>query len=179
MKNKTVVFSILAASAAVLMLSSFKGKKKKVEVVKPFSQEKYLGKWFEIARLNYVWEKNLDNVTATYSMRPDGKIKVDNKGYNYKKEKWAESVGKARPFGDANEGALEVSFFGPFYAGYNVVAISSDYQYALVVGDNTDYMWILSRERTIPSDIKDEFLKKATALDYDIEKLIWVKHDKD
>jgi apolipoprotein D and lipocalin family protein len=180
MKKKTIIFSILAASAAVIAFSSFINKKDRdVEVVKPFDQKKYLGKWFEIARLDYVWEKNLDNVTATYSLRDDGKILVDNRGYNFKKEKWDESIGKARPVGEINEGRLEVSFFGPFYADYNIVALSHDYKYALVVGKGTDYLWILSREKTIPNDVKEQFLKKAVSLGIDTNKLVWVNHNKD
>jgi apolipoprotein D and lipocalin family protein len=179
MKMKTIVFSILPAFALLIAFSSFINKDKYVEVVKPFDQKKYLGKWFEIARLDYVWEKNLDNVTATYSVRDDGKILVDNKGYNFKKEKWEESIGKARPVDEINEGRLEVSFFGPFYAAYNVVELSHDYKYALVVGKGTEYLWILSREKTIPHDVKDQFLKKAVSLQIDTTKLVWVNHNKD
>jgi apolipoprotein D and lipocalin family protein len=179
MKKKTIVFSILTFATALIALSSFKNKDKTVEVVKPFDQKRYLGKWFEIARLDYVWERNLDNVTATYSLREDGKILVDNKGYNFKKEKWEESIGKARPIRNENEGSLEVSFFGPFYAAYNVVEISTDYKYALVVGKGTEYLWILSREKTIPNDVKELFLKKAVSLKIDTNKLVWVKHNND
>lgn len=179
MKNKTIVFSLIAASAALIVFGSFTNKNIVVDAVKPFDQKKYLGKWFEIARLDYVWEKNLDNVTATYSLREDGKIKVDNKGYNFKKGKWQVSIGKARTVSDTTEGKLEVSFFGPFYAAYNVVELSHDYTYALVVGKDTDYLWILSRQKTIPEDVKISFLTKAVSLGYNIENLIWVKHDKD
>ena len=179
MKNKTIVLSLIAASAALIAFGSFTNKNIVVDAVKPFDKKKYLGKWFEIARLDYVWEKNLDNVTATYSLREDGKIKVDNKGYNFKKGKWQESIGKARTVSDTTEGKLEVSFFGPFYAAYNVVELSHDYTYALVVGKDTDYLWILSREKTIPEDVKTSFLTKAVSLGDNIENLIWVKHDKD
>lgn len=179
MKKRTIIVSALAASALVLLFSSLTFKKKNVDVVKPFDQRKYLGKWYEIARLDYSWEKNLNNVTATYSLREDGKIKVDNKGYNVKKEKWEESVGKAAPVADPAEGRLKVSFFGPFYAGYNVVAIDDAYTYALVAGENTKYLWILSREKTIPENVKEAYLKKAQSLGYDTAALIWVTHNKD
>lgn len=176
MKNRTVLISAALASSMLLLLFSSRFKEKNIVAVKPFDQNKYLGKWFEIARLDYSWEANLDHVTATYSLKEDGKIKVDNKGYNVKKEKWEESIGKAKPAGDPAEGKLKVSFFGPFYAAYNVVAIDPAYQYALVAGESTKYLWILSRKETIPEDIKEDYLKKAQALGYDTNKLIWVNH---
>lgn len=170
--------SVAIASCLLLISSSLTFKESDIAAVKPFDANKYLGKWFEIARLDYSWEKNLDNVTATYSLREDGMIKVDNKGYNTKKEKWEESVGKAKPNGDPKEGRLKVSFFGPFYSEYNVVAVDDNYQYALVAGENTKYLWILSRQKTIPDSIKETYLKKAQSLGYNTDKLIWVNHNK-
>ncbi len=178
MKKRGVIIGVFAASAGLLMLTSFTPKLKKIDLVDPFDQEKYLGKWYEIARLDYSWERNLDNVTATYSLRDDGKIKVDNEGYNTKKNKWVEIIGKAKPAGDSKVGRLKVSFFGPFYAAYNVVAIDDAYQYALVVGENTKYMWILSREKSIPNDMKDRYLEMAKKLGYNTDALVWVNHDR-
>lgn len=143
--------------------------------IQPFILQKYLGKWYEIARLDYYFEKNLEKVTATYSLRDDGKIKVDNKGYNTKSNKWEESIGKAVPVENPNVGKLKVSFFGPFYSGYNVIAIEDDYRYALVAGHDLDYLWILSRETTIPDDTKQRFLSKASFIGYQTEKLVWTK----
>lgn len=147
--------------------------------VKPFDKSKYLGKWYEIARFDYRFEKNLNSVTATYSLRDDGLIKVDNRGYDFKKNKWKQSTGKAKFVSNPDEAKLKVSFFGPFYAGYNVIAIDKDYQYALVAGRSLDYLWILSREKTIPDGIKDQYVKKAKDLGYKVEELIWVEHTKD
>lgn len=146
--------------------------------VKNFDLNRYLGRWYEIARLDYFWEKNLDNVRATYSLRANGDVKVDNKGWDYKHNKWKESVGKAKLVGDTSEAKLKVSFFGPFYAGYNVIAIDSDYQYALVIGTSLDYMWILSRNKSIPEDVKMDYLEKAQSIGYDTNKLIWVRQDR-
>ncbi len=159
------------------MLGSFRFTPKGVEAVKNFDQAKYLGTWYEIARLDYKWEKNMDHVTATYSLKENGTIKVDNKGFDVKKNKWKQSVGKAKPVKDATEGRLKVSFFGPFYAGYNVVAIDKDYKYALVIGGSTDYMWILSREKTIPEEIKQQYTAKAKDLGVKINELIWVNQN--
>ena len=151
---------------------------KNAQAVKPFDKEKYLGKWFEIARLDFKFEKNLNNTTANYSLNDNGTIKVVNKGYNTKKEKWQEAEGKAKFVGDSNIAMLKVSFFGPFYAGYNVIAIDDDYKYALVAGRNLEYLWILSRETSIPENIKSDYLKVAKNIGYKTEDLIWVKHDK-
>lgn len=152
---------------------------KNAVAVKPFNLKMYLGTWYEIARFDYKFEKNLNNVTATYSIKENGMVKVDNKGYNFKKMKWEESVGKAKPADDVNEGKLKVSFFGPFYTGYNVISIDKDYKYAMVIGKNTKYLWILSREKTIPSDVKEKYLKIAESLGCKTDQLVWVEHNKD
>lgn len=145
--------------------------------IKPFKKDKYLGKWFEIARMDFKFEKDLNNVTASYSIQNDGTIKVDNRGYNYIKKEWKQSVGKAKFVNEENEARLKVSFFGPFYAGYNVIEIDKDYQYALVAGNSLDYLWILSRTPTIPEEVKTAYLKKAKEIGYKIEDLVWTKHD--
>ena len=159
-------------------MQSFKTIPKGAIAVKPFDQKKYLGLWYEIARLDYKFERNLNNVTATYSLKENGTIKVDNKGYNFKKGKWEQSVGKAKPLADPMEAKLKVSFFGPFYSGYNVIAIDKDYKYALVIGKSTKYMWILSRETTIPEEIKNDYLKQAKAIGFKTDDLVWVEHNK-
>ncbi|GAB6277167.1 outer membrane lipoprotein (lipocalin) [uncultured spirochete] len=147
-------------------------------VVDHFEKEKYLGKWYEIARFDFSFEKNLNNTTAEYSIRKDGKIDVKNRGYNYVTKKWQEANGKARFRGDDTLAALEVSFFGPFYAAYNVIALDKDYQYALIAGSNLNYLWILSRTKTIPDEVRNEYLMIAKSAGYDVSKLIWVEHDK-
>jgi len=145
--------------------------------VKPFDGRKYLGKWYEIARLDFKYEKNLNNVTANYSRAEEGMIKVDNRGYNYVKKEWKQSVGKAKFVRDPQEGRLKVSFFGPFYSGYNVIALDENYRYALVAGNNLDYLWILSREKSIPDTVKENYLKLARELGYNTGKLVWTKHE--
>jgi apolipoprotein D and lipocalin family protein len=180
MKNlKISAFALLASSAVVMLFLSARSIPKGAVALKPFSLQKYLGKWYEIARLDYKWERNLDNVTAQYSLRPDGNIKVENKGYNVEHAGWEKSIGKAKPVRDSTEAMLKVSFFGPFYSGYNVIAIDPDYKYALVAGESTKYLWILSREKTIPKKVKEDYLEKAQEIGYDTDELVWVKHDKD
>jgi apolipoprotein D and lipocalin family protein len=177
--KKEILFLGSAAllTAALFAMNSCSSIPKGAKAIQNFDKEKYLGHWFEIARLDFVFEKNLSNTTAEYSLNDDGSIKVINRGYNYIKKNNVASTGKAKFVGEVNEGRLKVSFFGPFYAGYNVLAIDLDYKYALVAGKNLKYMWLLSRDKTIPENIKKDYLKIATNLGYDTSALIWVKHD--
>ncbi len=149
---------------------------KNVQVVKEFSLPAYLETWYEIARLDHSFEKNLIDVTANYTLNEDGTVRVENNGYNTKKEKEENIVGKARLRGLETEGALEVSFFGPFFADYNIIALDENYQYALVCGSTYKYLWILSRTPTIPDDVKMEYLTIAKELGYDTDALLWVEH---
>lgn len=179
---KTLQKVAIPVSLGILGLFIFSscsvGIPKGATAVKNFNSNKYLGKWYEIARFDYKFEKNMDNVTATYSLNPDETIKVQNRGYNYVKKEWKESVGEARFVNDKSEARLKVSFFKPIWAGYNVIDIDENYQYALVVGNSTKYIWILSRTTQIPESYKQRFIEKARKLGYNTDNLIWVKHDK-
>lgn len=180
--NKTNIAIGLAGAAVagvIWSLSSCVNIPKGVKAVTPFDKTKYLGTWYEIARIDFKFEKNLENVTATYSLIDDKTIRVDNKGYNVKEKKWKESFGKAKSAAAINEGRLKVSFFGPFYAGYNVIAIDPDYRYALVAGNDLNYLWLLSREKTMPDDIKEKYLAQARSLRYDTGRLVWTRQSKD
>lgn len=176
MKKRNLLY-VIPVIAALLALQSCKTIPKNATAVKPFNKAKYLGKWYEIARLDFRFEKNLNNTTAEYSLNPDGTIKVINRGFNTKKNKWTEAGGKAKFVKSDTEAKLKVSFFGPFYSGYNVIAIDDDYKYALVAGKNLDYLWILSRETTIPQQIKNEYLALAQQIGYNTSDLIWVQHN--
>jgi apolipoprotein D and lipocalin family protein len=178
MKSKYIAPILIGAGIAFVLTSCKSTIPKKAVAVNNFDKAKYLGKWFEIARLDYKWEKNLNNVTAEYSLKDDGTIKVDNRGYNVKKDKWEESIGKAKFVKKDNVGMLKVSFFGPFYSGYNVIAVDPDYKYALVAGESLKYMWILSRETTIPESVKADYLIKAQEIGYTVTDLVWVEHNK-
>lgn len=170
----------LASLVFVLSLVQFcAGIPDDVTAVQDFKKEKYIGKWYEIARFDFRFERNLDNTTAQYSLNQDGSIKVLNQGFNYVKKEWTSAEGKAKFIGSETEARLKVSFFGPFYGGYNVVDIDEDYENALIYGNSTDYIWFLSRNKTMDEATKIRFLEKAKKDGYDISKLIWVKHDKD
>ncbi len=149
-----------------------------VIAVRTFDKGRYLGKWYEIARFDFKFEKNLDNTTAEYSLKTDGSIKVINRGFNTVSNEWKEAIGKAKFVGNDSIAMLKVSFFGPFYGGYNVIAIDSEYKYSLVCGNSLDYLWILSREKTIPIDIRAKYLALAKGLGFETEKLLWINQDK-
>ncbi|HCM35583.1 lipocalin family protein [Chryseobacterium sp.] len=176
MKNR-IILIVLISFGLLNSLASCSSMPEKAQPVNQFDVNRYLGTWYEIARFDYRFEKDLDNAMAQYSLNADGSVKVVNSGYNFKKEKWVSVDGTAKFRGDRNTAALKVSFFGPFYAGYNVVALE-DYKYALVAGKNLDYLWILSREKTVPDNVKQLFISKAQEIGYDTSKLIWVKQDK-
>ena len=110
----------LGAAAIFLGFSSCVSIPKGAKAVRPFEKERYLGKWYEIARLEFKFEKNLEQVSATYSSGDNGSIIVNNSGFNLLKKEWKQSIGKAKLAGQPDEARLKVSFFGPFYAGYNV-----------------------------------------------------------
>ncbi|MGG5210187.1 lipocalin family protein [Chryseobacterium sp. MIQD13] len=145
--------------------------------VNNFDAKKYLGRWYEIARFDYKFEKNMDSVTAEYSGNPDGSIRVSNKGYDYLQKVWKESIGEAKFVKDKTIGRLKVSFFKPIWAGYNVIDIDEDYQYALVAGNSLKYLWILSRTTSLPESIRQRFIEKARKIGYNTDDLIWVKHN--
>ncbi len=145
------------------------------KVVHDFDVDRYLGTWYEIARIDFKYEKDLIYTTATYSKNENGSIAVLNRGYNKVKDEWKEAEGKAKFVDKTDEAKLKVSFFGPFYAGYNVVALDVEYKYALVAGKNLDYLWILSREKEIPESVKQNYLNVARGIGYDVSKLLWIK----
>jgi len=160
------------------LLSACTGLPKGVVPVNDFDGERYLGTWYEIARLDHRFERGLSNITATYSPKSDGGIVVKNRGYSIKKGEWKEAVGKAYYVGDKSTGHLKVSFFGPFYGSYAVFELDkANYQYAFVSGNNTKYLWLLARNPTVSEDTLDAFKTRAGELGFDTGALIMVNHD--
>jgi apolipoprotein D and lipocalin family protein len=142
--------------------------------VQPFDINRYLGKWYEIARLPSRIEKNIINLTENYSRINYDTFKVITKGYNTQKGEWTEMSGKIKFAAQKGVGILKVSYLGPFYAAYNVLDIDPHYKYALVSASNLDYLWILSRETSVPEDIKHQFLLKAMSIGFAVEQLEWM-----
>lgn len=178
MKARTFFAGILAgAGLACYLYRKSRAHKVALDPVHPFDPEKYLGKWYEIARLDNCFERHLNNTSAHYSLNSNGTIRVVNKGYNYMTHEHKQSVGTARSVGPGDTGALEVSFWGPFYSDYTILALDKHYKYSLVAGKNRDYLWLLSREISMPDKVLNQFLEIAHDAGYDIEKLIRVEHD--
>jgi apolipoprotein D and lipocalin family protein len=180
--KKATIYGLItlgaAAAATTLALKNQQTIPPGAEPVRDFDLQKYLGKWYEIARFRYFFERNLSDTTATYSLRGDGLLRVINAGYNYKSGQWDSVEGKAKFQGDSSVAALCVSFFGPFYSAYNVIGLTDDYRHALIAGKSTDYLWLLSRDKEMPTDIRDRFLTQARSLGYDTSRLIWPSHDR-
>ncbi len=146
-----------------------------VEVVTEFELNRYLGTWYEIARLDHRFQRGLSRVTANYSMRDDGGVEVVNRGYDVTKQEWKEATGKAYFVGAPDVGQLKVSFFGPFYGGYNIIALDkADYEYAVVAGPNREYLWILSRTPKMDQATLDFLVSKARSLNFPTDELIYV-----
>jgi len=148
-----------------------------VRPVGEFELEPYLGKWYEIARLDHSFERGLDNVSADYSLRDDGGVRVINRGYARAEGRWKQAEGKAYFVGSPNEGYLKVSFFGPFYGSYVVFELDQEqYQYAFVSGYDHHYLWLLARTPTVEPALLVRFMARAKSLGFDTDQLILVEH---
>lgn len=148
-----------------------------IEPVSNFDAARYMGNWYELARIDHRFEKGLVNTRATYSLNGDGSVRVVNRGFNPKTQTWKKSIGKAKFLGDSSVAALKVSFFGPFYGGYNVVHLGKNEETALVIGQNLNYFWLLCRERTLPARHMNELLALAAQFGVDVDKVITVPQD--
>lgn len=145
--------------------------------VQNFELTRYLGKWYEIARLDHSFERGLENVSAEYILQENG-IAVINRGYSPEDGEWRSARGKAFFVNSPDEAYLKVSFFGPFYGSYVVFGLDhKHYQYAFVSGPNTSYLWLLSRSPSLPAAVVDQFRERAGQLGFDTRKLIMVSHD--
>ena len=148
-----------------------------VNTIQDFELDRYLGKWYEIARLDHSFERGLENVTAEYALKPGGGVSVANRGYSSTQKKWKDAQGKAFFVGDEKVGHLKVSFFGPFYGSYAIFELDKDYQYAFVSGSNTKYLWFLSRTPQVSQELKDQFIEKVKALGFETSNLIFVNQE--
>lgn len=160
--------------AALVLLSACAGKSIDAIPVSDFNSQRYLGKWYEIARLDHSFERGLSNVTASYAKRSDGQIKVVNRGFDDEADRFKQATGRAKFADDPSSGKLRVSFFGPFFGDYIIFGLSDDYRHAYVSGGNDKYLWLLSRSRSVPPSVRRDFIKRANALGYDTGALIWV-----
>jgi apolipoprotein D and lipocalin family protein len=147
-----------------------------VRPVTSFDINRYLGQWYEIARLDHSFERGMSDVNATYQLQDDGSVKVINRGYDTQKQAWKEAIGRAMFIGDNQTASLKVSFFGPFYGGYHVIALDQqNYRWSLVAGPDRDYLWILARDKTLPAEVTEQLVSQAKSLGFATDKLIWVE----
>jgi len=162
------------------MNSCFTSKKSStasIPVVKDFDLERYLGNWYEISRLPNSFEKNLDRVTATYTLREDGKIDVLNRGFDSTKNSWKEAKGKAWIPDAQFPARLRVSFFWIFASDYKVIALDSvNYSYAMVTSGSKKYLWILSRTYQMDDESYTQLFQKAKEYGFEVDKLYKVSH---
>ncbi|HNZ90459.1 MAG TPA: lipocalin family protein [Acidovorax sp.] len=149
-----------------------------ITAVSPFDLARYEGRWYEVARLDHGFERGMTDVRATYQRQADGSVRVLNRGFDTGKGAWKQAEGRALFTGDAQTASLKVSFFGPFYGGYHVAALDAGYQWALVLGPDRSYFWILSRSKQLAPALREQLVARASALGVDTQALIWVTHER-
>ena len=168
---------LLAGLITLVALQGCLGIPKNVEPVENFELDRYLGTWYEVARMDHSFERGMSSVTANYALREDGGVRVINRGFKDQEQLWNEAEGKAYFIGSANTGQLKVSFFGPFYGSYNIIALDQeDYAWSLVAGPNKSYLWILSRTPEIDPFVYTKLVGRAEAAGFAIDELIRVTH---
>ena len=168
---RTAALTVVAAAVTTALSGCAVSVPQGIEPVSGFDASRYMGTWYELARIDHRFEKGLSQVSAQYSLNDDGTVNVINRGYDAAKKEWRQANGKARFLGEPGIAALKVSFFGPFYGGYNVVSLDDDYQTSLVIGDSRDYFWLLSRSKTIPEQKFRQLLEKARSLGVDLSRV--------
>ena len=173
--KRTKFLSTAIAVIASLFLGACTGTPPGVQPVADFQLDRYLGKWYEIARLDHSFERGMHSVTAEYSMREDGGVRVLNRGFQEEDGEWREAEGRAYFVGREDQGHLKVSFFGPFYGSYVVFELEqAGYEYAFISGPDTSYLWLLAREPSVSDELKERFVARARASGFDVTNLIWV-----
>lgn len=171
MKKRLLILFALLSLIPVGCTSTPEG----IEPVRGFEVDRYLGTWYEVARLDHSFERGLDNVTAEYSMRDDGDIRVINRGYNQQKGAWQHAEGRAKFLEGPDTGSLKVTFFGPFYGGYHIIELDRQrYGYAMIAGNDRDYLWILSRTPEMKQAVRVKLVDSARKQGFDTDALIHV-----
>ena len=168
---------VFTAILILIVISGCLGIPEGVTPVKDFDINRYLGKWYEIARLDHSFERGLNNVTAEYSLREDGGINVLNQGFSIENQEWNSAEGRAYFVEEPNKGYLKVSFFRPFYGSYVIFELDSAYQYAFVCGPDKSYLWLLARSPRIDDKLKNKFITTSKNLGFATDELIFVEHN--
>ena len=143
-----------------------------LQPVTGFEADRYLGTWYEIARLDHSFERGLSKATAEYSKRDDGSIQVVNRGYDAQRDKWREARGVARFVGPPDVASLKVTFFWPFSGDYWIIGLDPDYRWALVGGPGHKYLWVLSRDPHMDDTVYARIVDLARSQGYDVTRLL-------
>lgn len=148
-----------------------------IQPIEAFDANRYLGTWYEIARLDHSFEKGLSHVSTEYSLRDDGGIQVKNLGFSSKEDKWNEAIGRAYFVGERDVAHLKVTFQWPFYGSYIVFQLDERYQHAYVTGNDRTTLWLLARTPQVDESIIDNFKKVAREKGFSVDDLIWVQQE--
>lgn len=167
--------AILVCAVPLLLLAGCTGVPDGVQPVSNFDINRYLGKWYEIARLDHSFERGLEQVTARYSLRDDGGVNVLNRGFETSSGEWRQAEGRAYFVNGMDVAHLKVSFFGPFYGAYVVFELDrQNYDYAFVAGPSKSYLWLLSRTPEVSEALLEKFRTRARTLGFAVDELILV-----
>ncbi len=175
MWSKRRLLSVVSVLSMAVLLGSCTGIPSGITPVKPFELSRYLGTWYEIARLDHSFERGLSHIKANYALNTDGTVRVVNSGIDIATKEPRQVEGKAKLARNLDEGYLKVSFYGPFYGSYIVFELDN-YRHALVTSYNRDYLWLLARTPAVSQELKEVFISKARALGFDTDELIFVDH---
>jgi apolipoprotein D and lipocalin family protein len=145
-----------------------------INPVRQFDLSRYLGKWYEVGRLENRFERGLVQTTAEYSLSSNGTVRVVNRGFDRVRQREKEAIGTAKFIGDQTVGALKVSFFWPFYGGYNVIDLDPEYEWAIIVGSSRKYFWVLSRDPVLSEALRSRAKVTANAAGVDSQQIYWV-----
>ncbi|RLQ22463.1 lipocalin [Seongchinamella sediminis] len=183
MLNSTVyaagrIAAVTLMLACLQLLTGCTGLPDGIAPVSDFEADAYMGRWYEIARLDHSFERGQSNITADYALQDDGTVSVLNRGFDDAEDEWRQASAVARFAGAADVGHLEVSFFQPIYASYVIFALAGDGSYAYVTGHKRDYLWLLARSPRVGEDVKRDFVQRVSDLGFDTRELIWVDQDK-
>ncbi len=169
---KSKFFSALAAGVISALTFGCASSRPEIEAVRDFRPADYMGTWYEIARLPHYFERGLERVSAEYTLRPDGTVRVVNRGYRDGKLKQITGTAKLKdPERKPLTGELRVSFFRPFYSDYRIIELAPDYGYSVVMGSDRSYLWVLSRTPELPEDLLRNILGRLRERGFEVEKL--------
>lgn len=158
-------------------MKQFTKNKDNIKVICDLDIQRYLGNWFEIGRLPLRSERNLDNVTAIYNLKKNGKVEVINSGFKNGKKKQIRGIAWIP---DKNcKGSLLVRFFWPFKSEYNVIKLEEEYRWAVVMGEDKSNLWILSRTPKMETDLYNQIISFLNENGFHTEKIIKTEQNKD